>query len=229
MLAIEAMDVMKFETVDSYSVGKMDIEYMSSFADELAMLEAFGFSVSLIVTGGCKFKYGGEIFQEEDELFGRVDVINALRNDDIKYVESPWFEVQSNDENGELIDSVVLEEKRLPTKLETNASLLRALNGLMGSGIANMSEEQLDLLELLPKFQSITIKLTSRVRLNSMQRKMTEFLTKNEYLFQVLATIEMETVVDDYDEMWFTLFCYCPNNDAMNEIRAEVLTYGEAW
>ena len=229
MLAIDAMDLMKFETVPSYSVGKMDVEYMSPVVDEVATLEAFGLFISLNVIGECSFKYDGEVFREEDELSGRVDIINAMRKDEVKYDETPWFEVMYNDKDGELIGSEIMNSVRLPTKLEMHASLIRELGALIEGLDSDATEEQLEILEMLPGYQSITIKLDSGVRLRSMQEKMIDFLIKNEYLFQAIGTIEMETVIDDYEEMWFTLFCYCPNNDAMNAIRAEVITYGDTW
>lgn len=229
MLANEALELIKFKTVDDYKVGKMDVEYMSSVMDELATLETEGFAMSLNVTGDCRFDYEQEIFETQGDLEGRPDVIKAMRDDTISYHDNPWFEVQYNDANGELIDADITEIKRLPTNLEAKSMLVSELNRCMLQHGKALSKKQIELMYMLPGFKSITINLNKGVRVNSMQHKMTDFLVANEDLLQVLGTIEMEARKDDYNEKWFTFFCYCGHDDAMREIRAEVLKYGKIW
>jgi hypothetical protein len=229
MLANEAMELIKFKTMNDYKVGKMDVEYMSSVMDELATLETEGFSISLNVTGDCRFDYEQEIFETQGDLVGRPNVIKAMRDDTISYHENPWFEVQYNDADGELIDGDITEIKRLPTTLEAKSLLVSELNRCMVEHGKALNQKQIDMMNMLPGFKSITINLDKGVRVNSIQHKMTDFLVQNEDLLQVLGAVEMDSRKDEYNEKWFTFFCYCSNDDAMREIRAEVLKYGKIW
>lgn len=231
MLADDALKLMEFTISDFYRVGKKSIEYMSSFSDELAKVQIGDGYVAFNITGDASFEYEGGKFTTDEDLDGRADIVKKLRNDDIDVDDSPWFEIQGNDFDGEFPTGDITEFSELPPELKMKGILMGELKTwLDSSGIEPwLGADILALREILPHFHTMTIKLKSNVRADSMERIMTDFLVGNESLLSVIGCVEMEALRDFYDEKWFTMQFYCPNPEAVRDIRHEILKYGTTW
>ena len=232
MLAVEALKLMEFTISDYYRVGKKSIEYMTSRSDELARVQIGDGYVVINITGEAKLEYEGNMFTTEEDLDGRDDIVKKLRNDEIVDVDDyPWFEIQGIDFDGEFATGDITEFSELPPKLKMKGFLMDELKTwLDSSGIEPwLSKDILDLREILPHFHTTTVKLNSNVRVDSIERIMTEFLVSDESLLSVVGCIEMEALRDYYDEKWFTVQCYCSHPEAVRVIRHEILKYGKIW
>lgn len=231
MLADEALKLMEFTISDYYRMGKKSIEYMSSEADELVQVRIGDGYVAMNITGDARFEYGGKTFEAEEDLDNRDDVVKKLRNGEIEVENSPWFEIQGVDYDGEFPTGDVTEFHELPPKLQIKGFLMGELKTwLDSSGVEPwLSQEMLELREHLPHFHTTTVKLHSNVRTDSIERIMTDFLVNNENLLSVVGCIEMEADWDMYEQKWFTIQFYCSNPEAVRVIRKETLKYGTTW
>lgn len=229
MLAEETMAMMDFKVTDLFTVGKTDMEFMSSSADELASLETSAGCVSIQVTGEARFDFQGKTYRTRKDLEGETETITAIRQSGHFADENPWFEILADDWNGDFPTSEVIGIIKLLTKLDAKRMLMNELkNWFESSDVRDwLTDAQMDLREELENVHVVTVQLNSDTPLDSMEEALSDFLIGQEGLLPVVGCVEMEAVEDGYGDKWFSMQFYSQNHDAVRRIRHEIMKYGE--
>lgn len=227
MLGQEAMGLMDFTTSSLYKRGKYVDEFMSSTGQELMGLQTRWATVDIQVNGYCQFFYKGEEFTTREDLEGRDDVVELMREHNLHFDHNPWLETVISDTVGDVLESDSIEYYELPTELEAKAWLIREMRKFGESHGGSFDKEGHEFLKALANFQCWTVKLPVKVHAQQAVQEIDAFFINNPDLLNVVGAIETWAGEDEYGGKSLTLFCHTTSEPAKELMMDMIRKYGQ--